>query len=77
MDIHTDKDFTAFMQPPSAHGTGSERSKRGSDVSHVTLRGMQKSHGRRAAWRPLWSHTALAGGRGRVAGYFLAWTTGC
>lgn len=68
---YTDKDFTAFMQPPSPHhwfGT----LQTGSDVLAVTLRGMQKSLvvGLLAAL----VSTALAAIVGAFAGYFLGWT---
>lgn len=68
---YTDKDFTAFMQPPSArHWFGTLQT--GSDVFAVTLRGMQKSLvvGLLAAL----ISTALAAVVGSFGGYFLGWT---
>ncbi|SEM51461.1 ABC transporter permease [Nonomuraea pusilla] len=68
---YTDKDFTAFMQPPSAtHWFGTLQT--GSDVFAVTLRGMQKSLvvGLLAAL----VSTALAALVGAFAGYFSGWT---
>ncbi|MEU0567901.1 ABC transporter permease [Nonomuraea sp. NPDC005983] len=68
---YTDKDFTAFMQPPSArHWFGTLQT--GADVFAVTLRGMQKSLivGLLAAL----VSTALAAVVGAFAGYFLGWT---
>ncbi|MEV1174979.1 ABC transporter permease [Nonomuraea sp. NPDC049784] len=68
---YTDKDFTAFMQPPSAtHWFGTLQT--GSDVYAVTLRGMQKSLvvGLLAAL----ISTALAAVVGSFSGYFLGWT---
>ncbi|MFG2077587.1 peptide/nickel transport system permease protein [Nonomuraea maritima] len=68
---YTDKDFTAFMQPPSTrHWFGTLQT--GSDVFAVTLRGMQKSLvvGLLAAL----ISTALAAVVGSFGGYFLGWT---
>ncbi|MGN9845616.1 ABC transporter permease [Nonomuraea sp. H19] len=68
---YTDKDFTAFLQPPSAdHWFGTLQT--GADVYAVTLRGMQKSLvvGLLAAL----VSTALAAVVGAFAGYFLGWT---
>ncbi|WP_431910619.1 ABC transporter permease [Nonomuraea jabiensis] len=68
---YTDKDFTAFMQPPSAtHWFGTLQT--GADVYAVTLRGMQKSLvvGLLAAL----ISTALSAVVGAFGGYFLGWT---
>ncbi|MFE3453522.1 ABC transporter permease [Nonomuraea sp. NPDC059194] len=68
---YTDKDFTAFLQPPSArHYWGTLQT--GADVFAVTLRGMQKSLivGLLVAVVA----TALAAVVGAFAGYFLGWT---
>ncbi|MEU8109706.1 ABC transporter permease [Nonomuraea muscovyensis] len=68
---YTDRDFTAFLQPPSAaHWLGTLQT--GADVFAVTLRGMQKSLvvGLLAAL----VSTALAALMGAFAGYFLGWT---
>ncbi|MFI6291861.1 ABC transporter permease [Nonomuraea sp. NPDC050790] len=68
---YTDKDFTAFLQPPSArHWFGTLQT--GADVYAVTLRGMQKSLivGLLAALLS----TALAAAVGAFAGYFAGWT---
>ncbi|MBF8187395.1 ABC transporter permease [Nonomuraea sp. K274] len=68
---YTDKDFMAFLQPPSAaHWFGTLQT--GADVYAVTLRGMQKSLivGLLAAL----VSTALAAVVGAFAGYFLGWT---
>ncbi|WP_327090684.1 ABC transporter permease [Nonomuraea sp. NBC_01738] len=68
---YTDKDFTAFLQPPSAeHWFGTLQT--GADVYAVTLRGMQKSLivGLLAALLS----TALAATVGAFAGFFLGWT---
>ncbi|RVX43416.1 peptide/nickel transport system permease protein [Nonomuraea polychroma] len=68
---YTDKDFTAFLQPPSSsHWFGTLQT--GADVYAVTLRGMQKSLvvGLLAAL----VSTALAAVVGAFAGYFLGWT---
>ncbi|MFD1933595.1 MULTISPECIES: ABC transporter permease [Nonomuraea] len=68
---YTDKDFTAFLQPPSAlHYWGTLQT--GADVFAVTLRGMQKSLivGLLVAAVA----TALAAIVGAFAGYFLGWT---
>ncbi|HEX4811290.1 MAG TPA: ABC transporter permease [Nonomuraea sp.] len=68
---YTDKDFTAFLQPPSAtHWFGTLQT--GADVYALTLRGMQKSLvvGLLAAL----VSTALAAVVGAFAGYFLGWT---
>ncbi|MGP3959038.1 ABC transporter permease [Nonomuraea sp. 3N208] len=68
---YTDKDFTAFLQPPSSsHWFGTLQT--GSDVYALTLRGMQKSLvvGLLAAL----VSTALAAVVGAFAGYFLGWT---
>ncbi|GGO77250.1 ABC transporter permease [Nonomuraea cavernae] len=67
---YTDKDFTAFLQPPSAgHWFGTLQT--GADVYAVTLRGMQKSLivGLLAAL----VSTALAAVVGAFAGYFPGW----
>ncbi|MEU6720121.1 ABC transporter permease [Nonomuraea sp. NPDC046802] len=68
---YTDKDFTAFLRPPSAsHWFGTLQT--GADVYALTLRGMQKSLivGLLAAL----VSTALAAVVGAFAGYFLGWT---
>lgn len=68
---YTDKDFTAFLSPPSAtHWWGTLQT--GADVYAVTLRGMQKSLivGLLAAL----IGTTLAATVGAFAGYFLGWT---
>ncbi|WP_113702807.1 ABC transporter permease [Nonomuraea lactucae] len=68
---YTDRDFSAFLQPPSAsHWLGTLQT--GADVYAVTLRGMQKSLivGLLAAL----VSTALAAAVGAFAGYFLGWT---
>ncbi|GAA3159491.1 ABC transporter permease [Planomonospora alba] len=68
---YTDKDFMAFLAPPSAeHWWGTLQT--GADVYAVTLRGMQKSLivGLLAAV----IGTALAALVGAFAGYFLGWT---
>ncbi|MFG1615708.1 ABC transporter permease [Nonomuraea wenchangensis] len=68
---YTDKDFTAFLQPPSPdHWFGTLQT--GADVFALTLRGMQKSLvvGLLAAL----VSTALAALVGAFAGYFLGWT---
>ncbi|MFG1942575.1 ABC transporter permease [Nonomuraea sp. NPDC048826] len=68
---HTDKDFTAFLGPPSAaHWFGTLQT--GADVFAVTLRGLQRSLvvGLLAAV----VCTALAALAGAFAGYFLGWT---
>ncbi|MGP3912177.1 ABC transporter permease [Nonomuraea sp. 10N515B] len=68
---YTDKDFTAFLQPPSSsHWFGTLQT--GADVYALTLRGMQKSLvvGLLAAL----VSTALAAVVGAFAGYFLGWT---
>ncbi|TDD13297.1 ABC transporter permease [Nonomuraea diastatica] len=68
---YLDKDFTAFLQPPSPdHWFGTLQT--GADVFAVTLRGMQKSLivGLLAAL----VSTALAAVAGAFAGYFLGWT---
>ncbi|GAA2859259.1 ABC transporter permease [Streptosporangium fragile] len=68
---YADKDFTAFLQPPSArHWWGTLQT--GADVYAVTLRGMQKSLvvGLLAAV----AGTALAAVVGAFAGYFGGWT---
>ncbi|NRQ31040.1 ABC transporter permease [Nonomuraea sp. NN258] len=68
---YTDKDFMAFLQPPSAtHWFGTLQT--GADVFAVTMRGMQKSLivGLLAAL----VSTALAAVVGAFAGYFLGWT---
>ncbi|NUW43004.1 ABC transporter permease [Nonomuraea rhodomycinica] len=67
---YTDRDFTAFLQPPSAsHWFGTLQT--GADVYAVTLRGMQKSLivGLLAAL----VSTALAALVGAFAGYFPGW----
>ncbi|MDP9866320.1 MULTISPECIES: ABC transporter permease [Streptosporangium] len=67
---YTDKDFTAFLQPPSAaHWWGTLQT--GADVYAVTLRGMQKSLivGLLAAV----VGTTLAAVVGAFAGYFTGW----
>jgi peptide/nickel transport system permease protein len=68
---YTDKDFTAFLRPPSpSHLFGTLQT--GADVYALTLRGMQKSLivGLLAAL----VSTALAAVVGAFAGYFLGWT---
>ncbi|WP_188187033.1 ABC transporter permease [Nonomuraea sp. SYSU D8015] len=68
---YTDKDFTAFLQPPSSsHWFGTLQT--GADVYALTLRGMQKSLvvGLLAAL----VSTALAAVVGAFAGYFRGWT---
>ncbi|TMR09564.1 ABC transporter permease [Nonomuraea turkmeniaca] len=68
---YTDKDFTAFLQPPSSsHWFGTLQT--GADVYALTLRGMQKSLvvGLLAAL----VSTALAAVVGAFSGYFLGWT---
>ncbi|MCG5219544.1 ABC transporter permease [Streptosporangium sp. KLBMP 9127] len=68
---HTDKDFLAFLQPPSAlHWFGTLQT--GADVYAVTLRGLQRSLvvGLLAAVLS----TVLAALVGAFAGYFLGWT---
>ncbi|TDB98039.1 ABC transporter permease [Nonomuraea longispora] len=68
---YLDKDFTAFLRPPSpGHWFGTLQT--GADVFAVTLRGMQKSLivGLLAAL----VSTALAAVAGAFAGYFLGWT---
>ncbi|NUR85728.1 MAG: ABC transporter permease [Nonomuraea sp.] len=68
---YTDKDFNAFLQPPSPqHWFGTLQT--GADVYAVTLRGMQKSLvvGLLAAL----VSTTLAAVVGAFAGYFLGWT---
>ncbi|GII91751.1 ABC transporter permease [Sinosporangium siamense] len=68
---YTDKDFTAFLTPPSpSHWFGTLQT--GADVFAVTMRGMQKSLvvGLLAAL----VSTALAAIVGAFAGYFLGWT---
>lgn len=68
---YTDKDFTAFLQPPSPrHWFGTLQT--GADVYAVTLRGMQKSLivGLLAAL----VSTAVAAVVGAFSGYFLGWT---
>ncbi|WP_433517038.1 ABC transporter permease [Nonomuraea sp. CA-143628] len=68
---YTDKDFTAFLSPPSAeHWFGTLQT--GADVYAVTLRGMRKSLivGLLAAL----VSTALAAVVGAFAGYFPGWT---
>lgn len=68
---YTDKDFLAFLGPPSAgHWFGT--SQTGADVYAMTLRGMQRSLlvGLLAAL----VSTALAALVGAFAGYFLGWT---
>ncbi|NUP02249.1 MAG: ABC transporter permease [Nonomuraea sp.] len=68
---YTDKDFMAFLQPPSPrHWFGTLQT--GSDVYAVTLRGMQKSLvvGLLAAL----VSTAVAAVVGAFSGYFLGWT---
>ncbi|MCA2219813.1 ABC transporter permease [Nonomuraea aurantiaca] len=68
---YTDKDFTAFLSPPSAeHWFGTLQT--GADVYAVTLRGMRKSLivGLLAAL----VSTALAAVVGAFAGYFSGWT---
>ncbi|MFC4061114.1 ABC transporter permease [Planomonospora corallina] len=68
---YTDKDFMAFLSPPSAeHWWGTLQT--GADVYAVTLRGMQKSLivGLLAAV----IGTGLAALVGAFAGYFLGWT---
>ncbi|MEU5862847.1 ABC transporter permease [Nonomuraea sp. NPDC047529] len=68
---YTDKDFTAFLQPPSAqHWFGTLQT--GADVYAVTLRGMQKSLivGLLAAL----VSTAVAAVVGAFSGYFPGWT---
>lgn len=68
---YTDKDFTAFLSPPSStHWFGTLQT--GADVYAVTLRGMQKSLvvGLLAAL----ISTALAAVVGAFAGYFGKWT---
>jgi peptide/nickel transport system permease protein len=67
----TDKDFAAFLAPPSsAHWFGTLRT--GADVYAVTLRGMRRSLivGLLAAV----ISTGLAAVVGAFAGYFLGWT---
>ncbi|MEU4225912.1 ABC transporter permease [Nonomuraea sp. NPDC026600] len=67
---YTDKDFTAFLSPPSAeHWFGTLQT--GADVYAVTLRGMRKSLvvGLLAAL----VSTALAAVVGAFAGYFPGW----
>lgn len=67
---YTDKDFMAFLQPPSReHWWGTLQT--GADVYAVTLRGMQKSLivGLLAAV----VGTALAAVVGAFAGYFMGW----
>ncbi|MER5321827.1 ABC transporter permease [Streptosporangium roseum] len=67
---YTDKDFMAFLQPPSAeHWWGTLQT--GADVYAVTLRGMQKSLivGLLAAV----IGTTLAAVVGAFAGYFMGW----
>lgn len=67
---YTDKDFTAFLQPPSPeHWWGTLQT--GADVYAVTLRGMQKSLivGLLAAV----VGTSLAAVVGAFAGYFPGW----
>ncbi|MFI7111850.1 ABC transporter permease [Nonomuraea sp. NPDC050227] len=68
---YADKDFTAFLQPPSPrHWFGTLQT--GADVYAVTLRGMQKSLivGLLAAL----VSTAVAAVVGAFSGYFLGWT---
>ncbi|MEV7010317.1 ABC transporter permease [Streptosporangium sp. NPDC051022] len=68
---YTDKDFMAFLQPPSPqHWWGTLQT--GADVYAVTLRGMQKSLivGLLAAV----VGTTLAAAVGAFAGYFMGWT---
>jgi peptide/nickel transport system permease protein len=68
---YTDKDFLAFLRPPSAaHWFGT--SQTGADVYAMTLRGMRRSLlvGLLAAL----VSTALAALVGAFAGYFLGWT---
>ncbi|GLW07955.1 putative peptide transport permease protein [Microtetraspora sp. NBRC 13810] len=68
---YTDKDFLAFLSPPSAdHWFGTLQT--GADVYAVTLRGMRRSLvvGLLAALLS----TALAAVVGAFAGYFLGWT---
>ncbi|GAA3312347.1 ABC transporter permease [Nonomuraea dietziae] len=68
---YTDKDFAAFLRPPSAeHYWGTLQT--GADVFAVTLRGMQKSLivGLLVAVVA----TTLAAVVGAFAGYFLGWT---
>ncbi|MFI9589844.1 ABC transporter permease [Nonomuraea sp. NPDC052265] len=68
---YIDKDFTAFLQPPSAqHWFGTLQT--GADVYAVTLRGMQKSLivGLLAAL----VSTAVAAVVGAFSGYFPGWT---
>ncbi|WP_219471788.1 ABC transporter permease [Nonomuraea rhizosphaerae] len=68
---YTDKDFTAFLSPPSSeHWFGTLQT--GADVYAVTLRGMRKSLvvGLLAAL----VSTALAAVAGAFAGYFSGWT---
>ncbi|MGI5274604.1 ABC transporter permease [Nonomuraea sp. CA-218870] len=68
---HTDKDFAAFLSPPSAaHWFGTLQT--GADVFAVTLRGLGRSLvvGLLAAV----VCTALAALAGAFAGYFLGWT---
>jgi peptide/nickel transport system permease protein len=68
---YTDKDFLAFLRPPSTgHWFGT--SQTGADVYAMTLRGMRRSLlvGLLAAL----VSTALAALVGAFAGYFLGWT---
>ncbi len=68
---YTDKDFMAFLQPPSrTHWWGTLQT--GADVYAVTLRGMQRSLivGLLAAV----VGTTLAAVVGAFAGYFMGWT---
>lgn len=68
---YTDKDFTAFLAPPSSdHYWGTLQT--GADVYAVTLRGMQKSLivGLLAAF----VGTTLAALVGALGGYYLGWT---
>lgn len=68
---YTDKDFSAFLQPPSgAHWWGTTQT--GADVYAITLRGMQKSLIVGLLVGVI--STAIAAVVGAFAGYFLGWT---
>ncbi|GAA4090447.1 ABC transporter permease [Nonomuraea soli] len=68
---YTDKDFNAFLQPPSGtHWWGTTQT--GADVYAITLRGMQKSLIVGLLVGVI--STAIAAVVGAFAGYFLGWT---
>ncbi|MEV0583775.1 ABC transporter permease [Nonomuraea sp. NPDC050310] len=68
---YTDKDFTAFLAPPSAsHWWGTLQT--GADVYALTLRGMQKSLLVGLLVGVI--STAIAAVVGAFGGYFLGWT---